>query len=743
MRSFSRLISNSLTRKLFSGFLWFIFAWFILWIQNFSYLFQYLFILRVPILFGIFLFLLPILSVYILPKLNICALQNLYDVPNYGQAFFVIFGSFVAARAIALMFDFIASNMVSRFNLPNGFHHSFIFSEHTYILVLPTFFILLLLYYKHIREISQEERGGKNRTRTPSRIRISFKHISDFFQYFLAILFAYLVSGYLTLLSYIFEESLEINNNTLSKAVIQILSLLPENLRKGLLDNGKLTDGIIKIIVFIIITSIFYSIVYILGFTQLKRPLLVEPNQLRFPALFYINLLVSFLVLVLGSSAFYLDYLRIPVLLVFVGISACIYLFFWIDHHYKIEKPDKIIEPIDWEDAVYNRLSKTDKRTLVVVSTSGGGIHAAGWTTAVLTGLQRELGEEFAKSIGWISSVSGGSVGTMYYLEKFGLDGFPDEDKLSRIFANSTKDSLDAMVWGLAYPDFLRFIGLPFLVRDIDDRGTAIEHAWKAELEDQESSLNTWRQRINEGILPIPIFNATLVEDGRRFLISPMTVTKTKVKKDGEDDKCVDFNTLYGVDHDISIATGARLSATFPYLSPVCRPDDKLNLPKSYHIADGGYFDNFGVYTSVQMLDAFLEYNKTQSDRVDKVIFIQIIAFPELPSSKDIHPDTGWLMEAIGSLKALLKVRSATQISGSRISIRLLQEKWKNRPDSVDISYYCFYPDDECCRKQPLSWKLTQAEQKAILKSWECLKNDEIPKLKGEVARLKAEWARI
>ncbi|NCR41953.1 MAG: hypothetical protein GPJ21_20255 [Microcystis aeruginosa W13-11] len=60
-----------------------------------------------------------------------------------------------------------------------------------------------------------------------------------------------------------------------------------------------------------------------------------------------------------------------------------------------------------------------------MVAASGGGIQAAGWTVQVLNGLQEELGYSFTQAIGLINSVSGGYVGTMFFLDQFTEQGFP------------------------------------------------------------------------------------------------------------------------------------------------------------------------------------------------------------------------------------------------------------------------------------------------------------------------------
>ena len=62
------------------------------------------------------------------------------------------------------------------------------------------------------------------------------------------------------------------------------------------------------------------------------------------------------------------------------------------------------------------RLRRIVLALLVVVTAAGGGIQAAAWTAQVLAGLDRIYGPDFTRSVGLVSGVSGGSVGTMYYM---------------------------------------------------------------------------------------------------------------------------------------------------------------------------------------------------------------------------------------------------------------------------------------------------------------------------------------
>lgn len=363
----------------------------------------------------------------------------------------------------------------------------------------------------------------------------------------------------------------------------------------------------------------------------------------------------------------------------------------------------------------------------------------------VLSGLQEFLGKSFTKAIGLISAVSGGSVGTMYYLDRFNKDGFLEEseqeksDKTTSFYA-ATRDSLDAVGWGLVYLDLWRFIGFPFLVRPEFDRGTAVETDWQGEMKDRNKikTFGTWRKQIFDGEIPIPVFNATLVENGWRFLMTPVTFCKVPKKN------YIDFNTLYEA-YDMNVVTAARLSATFPYVSPICRSSENIPNQQNYHVADGGYFDNSGFVTAAEWLDEQLnEWSEAKNNlNIKRVLILQINPFPESASTE--QRNGGWFMATLGPLLAMFKVRDPILASRNAKEADLLVKKWKNK---VDIQYFpIFFPSkDEISSDNaksefykdgqyspPLSWRLTDREKRAIRDGWEIIKtrnNNNIQKIK-------------
>jgi hypothetical protein len=490
--------------------------------------------------------------------------------------------------------------------------------------------------------------------------------------------------------------------------------------------------------------------------------------------------------------AFFFDYYRVlPLLLLLLGFVAT-YTLFKVDHffvlrplNYGRESSSVPSQLQDFKVALNNRLEHqgTDK-TLVIICASGGGIQAAGWTAQVLMGLQEVVGDDFANAIGLISSVSGGSVGALHYLDRINLPTHIPTPGDQEVFRSATSDSLDAVGWGLAYPDLWRVIGLPFLAPQLCDRGIAIETDWQGEMSVTGTTtwLSTWRNQVLKGEIPIPAFNSTVVDTGDRLVLSPMPFydfianypnVNHPETDNVQDLKFQDFNTLYG-NYDMSVVTAARLSASFPYVSPVSRPcvvgdDGQIQFPPkgNYHIADGGYFDNSGAFTATQWLHCLL--GSDQNPGIKRVMIVQINPFPisDGSSQPPASENQGWLMGVIGPLLAMFQVRDSTLISRTQAEVNLLQQRWQQAPNPVDIQYFTvsfpscpqmkeierklqrqssitlkrqkgftFFFDNKGQYEPPLSWKLTDAEKKAIQMAWAQIENAP----DHEVQKIKTQW---
>ena len=137
-------------------------------------------------------------------------------------------------------------------------------------------------------------------------------------------------------------------------------------------------------------------------------------------------------------------------------------------------------------------------------------------------------------------------------------------------------------------------------------RGRALEIAWRkngapdiARESNLDQPLSGWNQAAADGVLPALIMNSTEVETGDRLLIGTTTIGGNMTGAEARVD-AAELHTIDGHPHDIAIVTGARLSATFPYVTPAARAETPGPMP---HLVDGGYYDTYGMATLVGWLD--------------------------------------------------------------------------------------------------------------------------------------------
>ncbi len=253
-----------------------------------------------------------------------------------------------------------------------------------------------------------------------------------------------------------------------------------------------------------------------------------------FSALFFYLVLLVLLHGLLTGLAFFLDYYRVPVLLGVIGFSVVSSSLFDTEHVYELKpayNPAVAAAPVPPADLELTSLFddwRPPRRTLVVVTAAGGGIQAAAWTAQVLAGLDEIYGPDFTRSVGMVSGVSGGSVGTMYYMAagNWTANGPPFDPGLRRRLIDwSETSSLEATGWGMVYPDFMRAV-VPFLVPQHVDRGWAIEQSWLNRI-GIDHRLRDWIPAIRNHQMPIPVFNAVLAETGQRLVISPVVKKRT------------------------------------------------------------------------------------------------------------------------------------------------------------------------------------------------------------------------
>ena len=509
-----------------------------------------------------------------------------------------------------------------------------------------------------------------------------------------------------------------ISNHCVQTAVLlpigRRLRKLPEALTAGYLDphTGLPWAGHWLAFTFALATGALY-----VGLNVYHRTWQGEVSPV--PALAYALLLLLNVNWILAFFAFLLDRYRLP-LLIPIALLCVLGAHAPSSDHYYSSQSAVTLE----RDTPYDVLHARQDKPIILVATAGGGIQAGAWTTEVLTGLEKESrawkaqkdsSHLFSESLSLVSSVSGGAMGSMYFLNLYSPDHRATfrEGDLDRVRTQVTESSLDDIAWAMVYKDFPR-IFFPYFNRSEEakllDRGYMLEETWRNR--GIRSNLANWRAGVKEGVRPVAIFNSTVTETGE-----PMLLATTDFTPDSKVPRRQSFYDLYP-QTDIPVVTAVRMAATFPYVTPAAR---KLSGQPEYHMIDGGYYDNPGVLSVVRWLDEGLQQLLKKNEALPShVLIIQIRSFPE--SADDIKAvNRGWFFQAYAPIDGLLNVRTTAQLLRDREALTMLAQRWATSPtsnqgslgDRIRFATFTFNGSGA-----PLSWAMNEKQKSGIRERW-------------------------
>lgn len=375
------------------------------------------------------------------------------------------------------------------------------------------------------------------------------------------------------------------------------------------------------------------------------------PNAERdLPVLATILVICSFTLWAIGGLAFLLDRYRIPVLTTILVLIFLPKVFHWTygEHYFlAVDRTDTTVIPPSPAQVLALR-THDPSDPLIVITATGGGIHAAAWTTEILGRLEQEFVKDpslhsalpgashynFHDHVLLASGVSGGSVGLMSYLLEYTA---PQQSfDRARMTGAAACSSIEDVAWGLEYFDLVRLLTNVWFSRSgtpAPDRNWALTKAFnrnlnkpscqgtevnpsvstKPALDGETLTLGKGAALLRSGQMPAFTLNTTTVETGGRFLLSNYQIPKNYLRRN---DLLPSESFLHaygepceGGEHmgyaDLPIATAARLSATFPYVSSASRVP-KAYATYAYHFVDGGYYDNDGTGSAIEFINAAL-----------------------------------------------------------------------------------------------------------------------------------------
>ncbi|WP_426270345.1 hypothetical protein ACN9MB_00090 [Dyella kyungheensis] len=346
-----------------------------------------------------------------------------------------------------------------------------------------------------------------------------------------------------------------------------------------------------------------------------------------------------------------------------------------------------------------------DPCPVILVAAEGGGIRGAAWTAQVLSRLtaitqqgQPSNGEPlFARYLFAGSGVSGGSLGLAVYVSALALP--PSVDTTTLEARAQRMLSHDFLAPTLANTFFVDFTQRWLPGAWLDDRARALTRAWEsaARREGMPAFDQPFSALYAQPGAPLPalFLNSTTVAEGKRFIQHPFQPVATPQRQPWT----AGLDGSSWLDPRVPLSEVVLNSARFTYVSPAGTLETHLAnppVPNRMQLVDGGYFENSGSTTLLELMRLLRSKAKQQGLSLRFIVihisndplmsdFIEqhdaahpmpfySAACPSVPGV--VHePVSG---EAIAPLNALLDTRSAR---GEYARVQLLDAL---RPDAAD-----------------------------------------------------------
>ncbi len=465
--------------------------------------------------------------------------------------------------------------------------------------------------------------------------------------------------------------------------------------------------------------------------------LLVEHPVFQLPAGASFFILFSLFVSIIGAVSYWFSAWRLPLLtllLLFVNFLTSTPFFdhgnqayglnydsrttYSLDTLRELYAPANLQEDIDSTTAILNRWrarQPRDKPKLVILCASGGGLTAALWATHLTQSIEACSEGRLLRSTALITGASGGLLGLAYLRESYSHSTNFAGGDLRRLQRVST-DLLNPTAFSIVSND----IFLPFRQVEVGgqryrrDRGYAFEQAYNRATDHLlDKPLAAYREEERSASVPLLFVTPSIVEDGRRMVISPQGVSYMMAppvpRRDGVPllPDMVDFGRfLRARDADsLRLSTALRANASYPYVLP------QVNLPTQplIRLMDAGYRDNYGITSATRFIHVFEDWI---AENTSGVVLIQISAFREQTIADD------------GRRGVIAGLFSPLGVAGNILGLQildqeeLLAELYRTLgPDRFHLFRFNYQPKADDPLRTTVSLHMTDFEKTQVLRA--------------------------
>ena len=349
---------------------------------------------------------------------------------------------------------------------------------------------------------------------------------------------------------------------------------------------------------------------------------------------------------------------------------------------------------------------------MVFINTSGGGLRSALWTVHVLSYLDSMTNNQLFQKTHLITGASGGMIGASFYREEY-LNNNIDSvvPNYTHMKHKVSKDLLNPLAFSIATTDMI------YRFKSFNDGNYSYtkDRGWffEKKLVDnlgcfKDKRLSDYIIPEYESQIPMMIFSPSIVNDGRRLLISPQNLTflchlDTTIFGNNIAYENLEYKSLFKNNNPLNlrVTSAIRMNATFPYILPMVL----LPTEPKIEVMDAGLRDNLGLSTSISYIENFKHWiNKHTSG----IIIIQI---------RDKERKTTMRDKQSGSLLSKL-FTPLTNVYKNFLKIQDYKhdEILNNLKKSYngDIHYIEFALKEGSSDEISMSWHLTSKDKKQI-----------------------------
>lgn len=270
------------------------------------------------------------------------------------------------------------------------------------------------------------------------------------------------------------------------------------------------------------------------------------------------------------------------------------------------------------------------KPKMLFLNVSGGGLRSALWTVNSLQHLDSIIEGGIFERTALITGSSGGMLGAAYLREielraqkdaKYSLKDPVHRERISN-------DLLNPVAFSIVTNDiFIRYQEHEY---GGDHYKKDRAYSFEKQLNENtngvlDKELQAYREPVRKARIPMMILSPTVVNDGRRLLISSQAssylMDNLPEASSGNEPlvENVGLHRMFG-EHgadQLRFLSALRMNATFPYILPTT----SLPSDPSMEVMDAGLRDNFGFRSSIQFLYQFRDWIEKNTSGV---VFLQI-----------------------------------------------------------------------------------------------------------------------